>query len=247
MQRRSLKVPKDAPPELASLYSVPLLDKEQEQHLFRQMNYLKFRANALRSALDPHSADQRSIQEIERLLRLAMEIRDQIITANLRLVVSIVRAFTNDFNPFDDLLSDGNLTLMKAVEKFDYSRGFKFSTYATHAIQRDLYRARSRRQADLAQITQSVDDVADDAGNFEEQAAAWDEFSNRCQKLAVLMQAELDDRERRVLALRFGLDDTDTARTLQDIGRQLGVSKERVRQLEARALKKLKQHAEDKV
>ena len=207
------------------------------------MNYLKFRANALRSALDPHHADLWSIEEIERLLTLALEIRDRIITANLRLVVSIARRFTNEVNSFDDLLSDGNLTLMRAVEKFDYSRGFKFSTYATYAIQRDLYRQRCRRQDDCARFVPGVDEFADDSGSTEEQAAAADEHDTRSRKLLALMQAELDERERYVLAMRFGLGDADMPQTLQQIGDQLGVSKERVRQLETRALEKLKQHA----
>src|SRR6185436_8873392 len=106
------------PAYFAELYLTRLLSADDEICLFRRMNYLKFRANALRSTLDPHTADLRSIDAIERLLTMARETRDQIITANLRLVVSIARRFASELNSFDDLLSDGNLILMRAVEKF---------------------------------------------------------------------------------------------------------------------------------
>jgi len=91
MQRRSMKVPKDAPPELAPLYEVPLLNKEQEQHLFRQMNFLKHRAALLRKDLDPAHARIQDLQQIEELQQQATAVKDRLINCNMRLVVSIAK------------------------------------------------------------------------------------------------------------------------------------------------------------
>ena len=186
----------ELPAYFASLYKHQLLTPDQESHLFRRMNYLKFRANALRSTLGagasitdiadsgrnvgakagsirhvptaiaaavlkPAPADAAVIDEIERLLVEALRTRDQIISANLRLVVSLARKYAGSHNAFEDLLSDGNLTLIRAVEKFDYSRGFRFSTYATYALQNDFFRQIKRQQKDNARLEGGVDDLTD--------------------------------------------------------------------------------------
>ena len=88
MQRRQMKVPKDAPPELASLYEMPLLSKEQEHHLFRQMNFLKHKANQLRKRLDPARAKIHEIKQIEEIQDQANAVKDRLIKCNMRLVAS---------------------------------------------------------------------------------------------------------------------------------------------------------------
>ena len=128
---RRPKAPKGLPPYLASLYEVPLLDREQEAHLFRKMNFLKYQANQLREQLDPARAKTADLDEIERLQEEALAVKNQIIRANLRLVVSIAKRHVGPTNNFFELVSDGNMSLIRAVEKFDYARGNKFSTYAS--------------------------------------------------------------------------------------------------------------------
>src|SRR5262249_10596655 len=91
MQRRSLKVPKDAPPELAPLYEVPLLSKEQEQHLFRKMNFLKHQAARLREDLDPAHARTQDLARIEELQNQANAVKEQLIACNMRLVISVAK------------------------------------------------------------------------------------------------------------------------------------------------------------
>src|SRR5262249_23685151 len=90
-QRQSMRVAKDAPPELASLYELPLLNREQEQHLFRKMNYLKHKANQLCTKLKPERARIQQLKHIEDLQNEATSIKDHLISSNMRLVVAIAK------------------------------------------------------------------------------------------------------------------------------------------------------------
>ena len=85
--------------------------------LFWAMNFLKYRANMLRLALDPSRPDEILIQDIRHCLKRSAQVRDRIVQANLRLVVSLARKFADQYSSFDELVSDGNVTLMNAVEK----------------------------------------------------------------------------------------------------------------------------------
>ena len=134
------RMPKGVPAYLASLYDVPLLTREQEVHLFRKMNYLKYKANALRGELDLDRPKSGSMDRIEILHEEALAIKNQIIRANLRLVVSIAKRYVGQAGDFFEVVSDGNMSLIKAVEKFDFSRGNRFSTYATWAIMKNFAR-----------------------------------------------------------------------------------------------------------
>ncbi|MEM6315519.1 MAG: sigma factor, partial [Planctomycetota bacterium] len=128
------------PAHLGRMCATPLLTVDQEQELFRRMNFCKYRANALRSRLSRTKPDVEKIAEVEAYLARAERLRNYIIQANTRLVMSIARRFADNRNGFDDLLSQGLASLMHSVEKFDFSRGYRFSTYATCAVRRDLYR-----------------------------------------------------------------------------------------------------------
>jgi RNA polymerase primary sigma factor len=132
--RKRARIPSGLPHYLASLYEVPLLTREQEQHLFRKFNYLKHKANKLREELDPARAKCSVMDRIEQLYDEAVKTKNQIVQANLRLVVSIAKRHVNSTDDFFGLVSDGNMSLIRAVEKFDYARGNKFSTYASWAI-----------------------------------------------------------------------------------------------------------------
>ena len=125
---------RDRPRYLASLYEVDLLNREQEQYLFRKYNYLKFKASRLREKLDPTKARAAAMDEIQQLYDEAVKIKNRIVQANLRLVVSIAKRHLGASEDFFQLVSDGNMSLIRAAEKFDYTRGNKFSTYASWAI-----------------------------------------------------------------------------------------------------------------
>jgi RNA polymerase primary sigma factor len=147
---RKMRGPSGLPPYLSALYEVPLLTREQEYHLFRKFNYLKHKAARLREGLDPAHARTSVMNEIEQLYEEAVKVKNEIVQANLRLVVSIAKRHVSASEDFFSLVSDGNMSLIRAAEKFDFSRGNKFSTYASWAIMKNYARKSSSAATDSA-------------------------------------------------------------------------------------------------
>jgi RNA polymerase primary sigma factor len=218
------------------------LAKEEEQFYFRRMNWLKFRAAAVRGRLDRRRASLRQIEQVEGLLAEAETVKAILITANLRLVVSIAKKFVDATWVFEELVSEGNLALMRAVEKFNFALGNRFSTYATYAIQRHFYRLSHRGRQQRKRF------VADDEA-LKDRAAA-EQVHDYCSsdQIAMLKDlfsgflAELEPRERRIVVARFGFDGKPP-RTFRELGSQMGVCKERIRQIQSRAMEKLRELA----
>lgn len=242
---RLMKAPAGLPPYLASLYQFPLLTREQEAYYFRKLNYLKYRAGQARERLNPSRPSVRLMDQIESDLRQAGEVKNLLIRRNLRLVVSIARKFVRDNSNFFEMVSDGNLSLMRAIEKFDYARGFKFSTYATWAIQRNFARSIPAEHTHQTRFRTGGDDFfqqhrTTSVSQYEQ------ERTNHHQREALSTILErLDPRERDIITTRFGLEAGTEPQTLEKVGSQFGVTKERIRQLEARALRKLREFAEE--
>ena len=238
--RRGAKAPAELPAHLRRMCEAELLTHEQEAALFREMNYLKFRANSLRSRLDPDNVDGEALATIDELLSRAQAIRDHIIQANTRLAMSIVKKFVTPHQSFDDLLSDGLLTLMQAVEKFDYDRGFRFSTYAYRSIARNAYRAVSSARKEEARFTRDAEEWAFEQVDDHSSSTTTERVWSNLRELTASMLDKLDRRERFIIRSRYALGAHRKVRTFQSLADKLGVSKERVRQLEQRAVSKLR-------
>ena len=239
------RVPSGMPPYLASLFEVPLLTREQEAYLFRKMNYLKYQARKLRETLDLDQPKRRLMDRIEKLYEESAAIKNQIISANLRLVVSIAKRYVGPAADFFDLVSDGNISLMRAAAKFDVSRGNKFSTYASWAIIRNFSRTipntlrhRDRFRTSHSEMFSATVDVRTDQY---EQASAQIRRESHVQHLL----HQLDDREQQIIVRRFGLTRGQEPLTLKQVGAAMGVTKERIRQIQMRAVGKLRKAAEE--
>jgi RNA polymerase primary sigma factor/RNA polymerase sigma factor len=232
--------PAGLPPYLLSLYQVPLLTRDQEIHLFRKMNYLKYKASKLVASLDPEYPDDRLLDQVEQIYLQAIGVRNEIVRANLRLVVAMTKRYARSREPLLELVSDGNISLMRAVDKFDCARGAKFSTYATSAIIKNFSHSISKEYRDHTRFCNAGEAVflsaPDPRSNQQVEEAAQDQ---RKAEIAQLLE-QLDDRERWIIRFRYGLDPDGKPMTLKEVGNLVGVSKERIRQLAGRAIAKLR-------
>ena len=199
----------------------PLLSKETEEALFLRMNLLK--CLAARHLARGGSKTDVSVQG---LLREADELRRYIVEANQRLVVKMSSKYRNQGIPFEDLISEGNLSLMKATGLFNVGRGFRFSTYATYSILRTLSRFVKREQK--RQFAPAETDPV-----IEEGFPEWLDISPA--EIATDVLSQLAPRDRRIIRDRFGFNQSGKASTLREISEEVGLSKERVRQLITRA------------
>ncbi len=222
-----------------------ILTPEGEQQLFKQLRFVDVRAKAIKSTLDPKKPNKKSIAELEQLKTQRESTLEEITKANLRLVASIARKLSRSEQDFDEFFSEGTSILLYAIEKFDYKRGFRFSTYATHSVQRHLYRVIQRRQkrsqhefaGDQEMLANEAEQGSEDEFSPEATLAITEEVLKKVDEL-------LDGRERTIVLGRFGLDGTDASRSFRELGEQMGLSKERVRQLFNSGIAKLGQAME---
>lgn len=235
----------DLPIHLSRLCEAPLLKPAQERMLFQRMNFLRHHAAKQQSMLNPKRPSRARLELIDRLLTLADWHRDRIVEANLRLVFSIVKKFVNQTNNFDELLSDGIIAIMRAVEKFDYDRGFRFSTYATQVVRRNSYRMVMTKQDERQKIVGGLQDMDIDISDEDRSSAISEKRWHALRSRLALMLNDLDRREKFIIRARFSLGSHRKVQTLQALANRLGVSKERVRQLERRAMDKLRAMAGD--
>ena len=216
--------PAGLPPYLRALYDVPLLGAEQERDLFRQYNYLKFKADELRKAIDVTRVRAGDLKEIEKLLLQANLVKNRIIRANLRLVVSIAKKHLGGAQTLFELISDGNVSLMRAVEKFDYSRGHRFSTYASWAIIRNFARSVPKERYQLDRFATGNDEVLDIAAGLRSYDPNEENLPELRESIEAML-AQLTARERIILADHYGLTDQGEPTTLDQLGKRMGLSK----------------------
>ncbi|HEY9076018.1 MAG TPA: sigma-70 family RNA polymerase sigma factor [Anaerolineaceae bacterium] len=282
---------------LKEMSRVPLLSLEEELNLAKRIECgCQARKEIL--ALNGHgtAAKRRALQEI---IDDGLQAREHLIKANTRLVVSIAKRYIGRGVPFLDLIQEGNLGLMKAVEKFEYQRGFRFSTYATWWIRqtitrsiadqgrtirvpvhmvdriRQLYRATHEMEQRLGRAP-TCDEIADEIGinhnkvewmmrvswlplSLESPVNEGDDeselgmfvedqltptpiqtaYTNLLKEKVQAVLDTLPPREARILRLRFGLDN-GRAYTLEEVGEKFGLTRERIRQIEGKALRRLR-------
>jgi RNA polymerase primary sigma factor len=230
------------PSSAAEFQEHRILTREQEAHLFRKMNFLKSVAARLREAIHPEEAVAADLDRFEGLLREAGVILNRIIRSNQGLVVYLVKKYTAPGQDFFDLVSDGNVSLLRASERFDFARGVRFSTYATWVITHDFVRGIRREKTRHTRFVTGRQDVFQSVVDHRSGELPVATEGERSGEAIRSMLGQLDDRERTIIVRRFGL--TDNRRTLVELGRELGISKERVRQIESRALRKLRETAE---
>ena len=284
---------------LKEIGKVPLLSAAEEIDLAMQIEAGVAAAAELDKAEEEgRELERREKRRLGRVEQVGIDAKQQLIEANLRLVVSIAKRYVGRGMLFLDLIQEGNLGLIRAVEKFDYTKGFKFSTYATWWIRQAITRAiadqartiripvhmvetinklvRIQRQLlqelgreptpeeigkemglpaervrEIQKISQEPvsletpigeeedsqlgDFIEDDAAVVPPDAAS---FSMLQEQLSKVLDG-LAERERKVISLRFGLEDGHP-RTLEEVGREFGVTRERIRQIESKTLAKLR-------
>lgn len=218
------------------------LSREQERTLFLRYNYAKYRLKAL---LDKRSTAKRR-ERAALWAGRARDVREKLIHANLPLVPAMAKRKRVDNVDFADKVSEGYLAVLRSVEYFDVSRGFKFSTYACRAILASLYRLGSKAQSYRKHVPVNFEPAfeQDDYDERRHEAQRCDAIESMREVLQA-NGAELSEVEARVIRQRFPLAPRSKRRPLWTLGRELGLSTERVRQIEKASLAKLGDALED--
>ena len=241
------RIPRDLPAYLQELYRTPLLSPARERALFLAFNYHKFRFVSARRRLEPQFARAREVNALEAHLRRATDVKNQIVQANLRLVVSVARKHLRPGLSLMELVSDGNVTLMRAVESFDLHRGHRFSTYATLALMKGFARSVPQMLSSGRVRTVGGERVLAEVSDPRLQLTQ-DRLLAREEVRQLL--SRLDERERAVVLAHYGIETAIAPSaprrepaTYEQVGRLLGLTKQRVRQIEQSALAKLRSAA----
>ena len=283
---------------LKEIGRVDLLTVDDERRLAQAIDDGNKAASALDTVHDGAAIDSTQQRRLLRTVSAGQRAKSELIQANLRLVVSIAKRYSGRGMQFLDLIQEGNLGLMRAVDKFDYTKGFKFSTYATWWIRQAITRSIADQARTIripVHMVESMNRVLRTQRQMHqelEREPTLDELAERCGMTAdrtreilrisqdplsldspvgeeddsnladfiedlsadapadmatkrMLTEAveealgELSEREQEIVRMRFGLDDGQ-ARTLEDVGKEFGVTRERIRQIEAKTLAKLR-------
>ena len=229
-----------------------LLTAAEERALFLQFNYCRYRVIQIKDKLNAagYVAGQ-SVEDTRQMLhwyRRAEAYRDQIAQTNLALVLAMAKRTRMSDVDFSDLVSEGNMALLRAVDKFDVARGFKFSTYACRAILKAFSRT-GVKNSKYRQLFPTDFDPKLEKSDFmqKKREGHEDDCVDELREIMKDNRADLTTIEREVIEHRFGLNRPVTADlnepdplTLEQVGKIIGVTKERVRQIQNKALEKIR-------
>lgn len=231
-----------------------VLTAGEERLLFLRFNYCRSRVMRV---LAGHRGKRLSAHAMRELLHwdtLAQQNRTTIVRYNTSLVLAMARRSRNSGVELTELISEGNLALLRCVDKFDASRGFKFSTYACRAILASFSRAGAKAARHRGQFPTPYDPAMERSDHLERRR---EELEHECvdelKRILFENSADLSHVERRVLSARFSLDQRSTKartgrrKTLDQVGDLLGVSKERVRQIQNQAMIKIRAVLEERL
>lgn len=222
------------------------LSTAQEQRLFLRMNYSRFRMIKLLNAFVGKRLTAAATAELLGWHALAMQARCEIVQANVPLVLAMAKRTRLANIDYAELISEGNMALLRSVDKFDCGRGFKFSTYACRAILKSFSRVAMRSSRYRGRFPTEFDPSLEKSDHVEQlRIDAEADCVDELRDILRTNTAELNDVEVRVLKARFALGQTegltdDGPKTLEQVGLLIGVTKERVRQIQNRALQKLR-------
>lgn len=241
-------------PEMRPCYEAPLLNFEQEQHLFRKMNYFKYRAKKLLEGVNLNRVSEKRVKNIEEHLGIAAAIRNEIAESNFRLGTQLLKGqitFYREHSLTDSLLSDAYFDVLKAVDYFDWTKGYRFSTYATWVVKKNFFRDSKQKMTyaeRFSHLDESRAEMLNSRGEGYEQEKEYTDRQELVKKLLKLLSKGDDSTDRarqvRVLEHYFGVNGTNR-QTLEEISNEIGVTKERVRQLKEKGLLWIKQKVEE--
>ncbi len=245
--QKSPKPPKDMSTAsmdfyIKSLYQTPMLDNESTNHLFRKMNYLKWSIHTCLKDIcsaEYVKVSNKDMSFLESLGEQAKDVKNLLVSSNLRLVVSIARRHIETEDLFS-LISDGNISLMRAVDKFDFTIGTRFSTYATAAISKNYSRTIPKELKTREKFRPTCDEVFQLKEDTRADIIEVDTNMEHVNKIVRSLTNLLDTRELEIITLRFGLDYSKEPMTLKEVGSEVGLTKERVRQIAESAIEKMR-------
>ena len=220
-----------------------LLTAAQERILFLKFNYARFRMRSIQIDLDGRRPSLTMAREILRWHTVAESFREQIAETNLALVLAMAKRIRIMDGEFADLVSEGNMALMRSVDKFDCGRGFKFSTYACRAILKAFSRHGMKSTRHRQRFPTDFDPAFEKSDFLETRRA--EQVADSAEEVRHIMdknRAELSKVERTVILHRFGIGTSPQSPplTLEQVGQMIGVTKERVRQIQNKALAKIR-------
>lgn len=220
-----------------------LLTAAEERVLFLQYNYARHRVRQLQIEIGPSRPTESQAAELLRWYRLATQYREQIAETNLALVLAMAKRTRMSEVDFADLVSEGNMALLRSVDKFDCGRGFKFSTYACRAILKAFSRQGMKLSKYRQRFPTDFDPALEKSNHLENvRRTHEEELAEQVKHIVLCNDADLSDVERTVIHYRFGLesDEITNPLTLEQVGQIIGVTKERVRQIQNKALTKIR-------